>query len=299
MSKIHKNLKQRIAVLLILLFFFIQAFPQSENQFIGALKLNDSAFISYRLQFTEANGVVSGFSVTDFGGPHETKSKIAGTYDKKKGTLSFKEKGIIYTKSQVNRYDFCFVTFSGKVSRLDNAKSMKGNFKGIYSDGSSCIDGELAMTSYDKVKKRAANADRMIQKTKKISKEQKAKISVQKTIDTLSMNVMRESQNMSLFTKDPYIEIEIFDSGKEDGDRITIRANKKVYLDNYVVAQTHYKLQIPIKNEETEIEIIAENEGSAPPNTAYLVIRDSEKEIETLSNLKKGKRSKITIIRKP
>lgn len=292
-------MRQRIVALLILLFFFNGAFSQTENQFIGALKLNDSSFISYRIQFTELNGIVSGFSVTDFGGAHETKSKIAGTYDKKKGILSFKESGIVYTKSQVNRYDFCFVTFNGKLSKINNAKALKGRFKGVYSDGSSCIDGDLAMTSYEKIKKRAVTADRIIQKTKKVSKEQKARVSVQRSVDTLSMNVMRESQNMSLFTKDPYIEIEVYDSGKEDGDRITIRANKKPYLDNYTVSRDHHVVQIPIKNDETEIEIIAENEGGAPPNTAFLIVRDSEKEIETVTNLKKGKRSKITIIRRP
>ncbi|HLN94691.1 MAG TPA: hypothetical protein VK183_03580 [Flavobacterium sp.] len=292
-------MKQRIAVTLLLSFFFNYSFSQSENQFIGALKLNDSSFISYRILFEETNGVVTGFSVTDFGGPHETKSKITGSYDKKKGVIRFKESGIVYTKSQVNRYDFCFVTFSGKLSKLKNAKSLKGQFKGVYSDGSSCIDGELAMTSYEKIKKRAVTADRMIQKTKKISKEQKARVSVQKSVDTLSMNVMRESQNMSLFTKDPFIEIEIYDAGREDGDRITIRANKKIYLDDYTVSRDHRKIQIPIKTDETEIEIIAENEGGAPPNTAFLIVRDSEKEIETVTNLKKGKRSKITILRKP
>ena len=74
------------------------SFAQYELDYLGVIKLNDSSFISYSLKLTEQNGIITGYSITDIGGDHETKSNITGSYDKKTHALSFKEVGIIYTK---------------------------------------------------------------------------------------------------------------------------------------------------------------------------------------------------------
>lgn len=280
-------------------FFLINSFlmfSQNEIKYFGVLKLNDSSFISYRINIKETNGIIKGYSITDIGGNHETKSNISGTYNSKTGDFVFKEYGIIYTKSIVDKYDFCFVNFKGKLSKVNNQKSIKGKFKGLYSDGKKCIDGEIKLMSEEKVIKKAVAVDKKIQKMKKITPEQKEKVSVQKSIDTLTMNILKENQNMSFFTKSNKVKISIFDSGKEDGDKVCVYVDKKKFLDDLYVSKKTKILEIPIQNKQTLIEIEALNEGEISPNTADIELLDNENTIKTISKLKKGKRTRITVI---
>ena len=91
---------------LLLVLFTIPVNSQNFQEYLGILKLNDSSLISYQLNLTEIDGIISGFSVTDLGGNHETKSNITGSYNKDLDLLSFREVGIIYTKSTISDYDF-------------------------------------------------------------------------------------------------------------------------------------------------------------------------------------------------
>ena len=94
-----KNLKYFLQLFTL---FSLTNYAQVNYEFYGALKLNgnDKTIITYRLVFTEQNGKISGYSVTDLDGAHETKNVISGTYDKSKKQFSFQEKEILYTKSK-------------------------------------------------------------------------------------------------------------------------------------------------------------------------------------------------------
>ena len=62
------------------LFFLIivNSYSQEKFEYFGALKLNgnDKTVITYRLMFYENKGKLDGYSITDIGGPHETKNTI-------------------------------------------------------------------------------------------------------------------------------------------------------------------------------------------------------------------------------
>jgi len=274
---------------------FYSGFCQTETSYMGALKLNDSSFISYKLFVKEEGGKISGYSVTDLGGSYETKSNISGSYSKN-GELIFKEQGIVYTKSKVTQYDFCFVNFKGKLGKINSKKNINGKFKGLYADGKECISGELTLVNIEKVQKKAISIDKKIQKSKKVSEDKKKQVNVLKSIDTLSMNVMKENQNMSMFTKSKTVKLTIYDSGKEDGDKVAIYVNKKKVLADYIITKISKIIEIQIDSAESTVEIEALNEGEIAPNTANVEITDSENKIQTVTKLKKGKRTRITII---
>ena len=118
------------------LFYCGITYGQNEQEYLGVIKLNDSSFISYHLNLLENNNIISGYSVTDIGGNHETRSNITGTYNTKTNMLTFKEVGIIYTKSEISDYDFCYIHFKGKVNNVDSYKNIEGKFSGFYNDGS-------------------------------------------------------------------------------------------------------------------------------------------------------------------
>jgi hypothetical protein len=54
--------------------------------------------IIYKVTFTELNGTISGYSITDLGGKYETKTAIKGILNKKNGNISFNETKVISTK---------------------------------------------------------------------------------------------------------------------------------------------------------------------------------------------------------
>jgi hypothetical protein len=90
------------------------------------------------------------------------------------------------------------------------------------------------------------------------------------------------------------IRLDFYDNGEIDDDSISVRINNRTVL-------THQKLsakpittnvRVDLANTFQEVEMIAENEGSIPPNTALLIITAGKKRYElflTSSNQKSAK----------
>jgi len=281
----------------ILLLFNEVIFAQNEQEYLGVIKLNDSSFISYRLNLLENNNLISGYSITDIGGDHETKSNITGEYNDKTNTLTFKEVGIIYTKSEVSDYDFCYINFEGKVNTINSKKNIEGKFVGLYNDGSNCINGEIKLRNIEKIEKKAEKIDKLIQKSKRVDKEVKATVSVTQTLDSLKMNILKPNQNLTMFTASSQLKLNIYDAGKVDGDKINIYVNGSIFLRNYIVNKNIKKLTIPLNSKSTLVEVLALNTGTISPNTAKIEIVDQKNNINTLTRLKTGEKTSITIIK--
>ena len=211
--------------------------------------------------------------------------------------LSFKEVGIIYTKSEISNYDFCFIHFNGTVRNIDAAKNINGKFDGRYSDGSTCINGEISLRSVQKIEKKAERIDKIIQKSKKIAPAIKDNISISQTLDTLKMNVLKSEQNLSMFSSSPSLKLQIYDAGKVDGDRINVLVNDTILLKNYIVSKKIKELIIPLHTKITTLKIRALNVGTISPNTAKIEITDQKNNIKTITSLKKGEKTSITIIK--
>lgn len=286
-----------LVFILILLLFGEVMFAQNEQEYLGVIKLNDSSFISYQLNLLENNNLISGFSVTDIGGEHETKSNITGEYNAKTNLLTFKEVGIIYTKSEVSDYDFCFINFKGIVKTIDSKKNIEGEFVGLYNDGSNCINGEIKLRNIEKIEKKAERIDKLIKKSKQLDKSVKSTISVTQTLDSLKMNILKPNQNLTMFTVSLELKLNIYDAGKVDGDKINIYVNDTIFLRNYVVDKNIKQLIIPLNSKSTIIDVLALNTGTISPNTAKIEIIDQKNNINTLTRLKTGEKTSITIIK--
>ena len=75
------------------------------------------------------------------------------------------------------------------------------------------------------------------------------------------------------------IRLDFYDNAQIDGDSITILVNKQVVLKHQRLSAkpiTTY-LRIDLHNTFHEVEMIAENLGSIPPNTAILIVSTGEK----------------------
>lgn len=277
------------------------ASSQNSYEFFGAIKLNgdDATVISYRLFFEELNGKINGYSVTDLDGAHETKNVITGTYNKKEKLFTFKENEILYTKSQFSENSFCFVNFSGKVKLIENTSKLIGDFKGLYKNKNKCIDGTITLIGSNKIYNLVNKVNKKIQKSKKIDIETKEKNNPIKLLDDLKINKLSKDQNLNVFWETKTITIEIFDSGKEDGDIVNLYNGSKIILSNYKVTNKKKTITIELDStNKTEFVIEAINEGTITPNTSKIILIDKNRTFELMSNLNKKDKASITFIKK-
>lgn len=286
-------------LVLTLLLFVSVLFAQEKYEYYGAVMLNSSIHnaIPYRLVFTENNGIVTGYSVTDLGGNHETKNNIKGTYNSKTKEFSFKEEDVLYTKSPISDAMFCFINFSGKVKLLNENSNLEGDFKGLFKNKEKCIDGSLILIGSVGLYKKLEKANKVIHKSEKINAAVKAKANPIALLDSLKVNSLLKEETLTVFVNSDKAALEIWDNGKEDGDVINVFQNNKLVLRNYAV--TNKKEIITVNLDKNNVfKIVAVSEGSISPNTAMIRVIDGERTFEVLSNLKKDESASITIIKR-
>ena len=280
----------------------ISIFCTAQNvpfEYMGVIKLNDSAFISYKLVFEEMDGTINGYSISDLGGPYETKSNIRGSYDQDTQDFSFNEYDIVYTKSPVDNFDMCLVHFSSSVRKLKTNKMFDGKFEGKYIDSKPCLSGDLFMTSIEIAQARAEKIDKKLQKSKRVSAEIKDKFSAGATVDTLIQSSIKKGENLNIFTKSKEVIFSIYDSGKVDNDRINLYINDKLVLENFSLTAKKQKIILTtIKDATVRVRIEAINEGLSSPNTVKIEILDNDNLISTRTILNTSEDAFITFINK-
>jgi hypothetical protein len=275
-------------MVLLILCVVSSSFSQNKYEYFGGIKLNDSLVIPYRITFNENKGEVKGFSVTDLGSEHETRSNIFGEYNEKNKTLSFREVGIVYTKSPVSQNDFCFLNTTIKNFVFGKTKKAKANFVGLFSDYTQCINGEILLNSVEKTEKRIQKVVTKINRSKKIADSVKQRLVGLDIMSNFKMNVLKKNGTLSVFTDAKAIQLTIFDGGKLDGDRVSIIQDETFLLNEYEATKTKKVLVIAIENKKTTLQIKAHNEGTIAPNTVIVEIDDGKNNIKALSNLKEG-----------
>jgi hypothetical protein len=270
---------------------------QKDFEFVGVIRLAEDAFISYKISFDEREGLVTGYSLTDLGGEHETKSYLSGYFDDVNNTLEFYESGIIYTKSFITQDDFCFIHFNGSLRKLNEQQSIEGKFKGLYSDGKECISGELKLANLGKMLKKAKKLDRKIDRNILISQEDKDKVNIVKELDSLSMNTLKKNETLTIFSKSNKITMSIYDAGLEDGDKIALYLNDQELYRSIEARAAIQKIEVPLKKEKDVIKIVALTNGTVGGNTIKIDLYDGDNIIETLTNMKAGESAQFVFLR--
>lgn len=259
------------------------------KEFTGVIKLNDSSFIPYKLDLTSTdNFLISGSSITDEGGVHETKSKIKGNYNPSTHILSLEEYDIVYSKSPYEELDFCFVHFETKLQSFNKPKFLKGPFLGKYVDGSSCINGELLLADSKKVEK-------IKEKFNKPKFQKKIK---SKKIDTVQLKPITNGEDLNIFVKSKIFKLSIYDSGKIDNDLINLYVDGKLVLENFSIKKEKKEIPIILSKKRMSVKVVALNEGTSPPNTVKIEIQSPTDFITTKTALKTNEKAVLSLVRK-
>ncbi len=268
-------------------FIYSQSIPR---EFSGVVKINDSLFIPYDLSLNRVNETeIIGYSITDKGGAHETKSNVTGYFDEEKGVLKFNEFDIVYTKSPYDQFDFCFVYFEGSMRKFKSAKALKGNFSGRYANGVKCIDGELLLVDQQKIEKIKKRLDKP--KVRKLLEKSKK-------IDTVSLAPITKNETVNVFVKSSVLMVSIYDSGKEDNDKINLYLDDKLILEDYAITREKKQIPIQITKKFASLKVEALNEGTSPPNTVKIEVQSLNDYIATKTSLHKGETAVLSFVKK-
>ena len=285
-------------IIILALFFSLKLTSQEALNFFGAIKLSDSTYIDYKLVISEKNGKISGYSITDQGGEHETRSNVFGEYDDYNNELSFRETNIVYTKSSVSQNDFCFVNSTFKNFKFNRTKKAEAPFMGLFSDNTKCAEGELVLILEDKIEKRLQRVEKIIKVNKKIPDSIKQAVNVKSIVERRNNNILRKDQVLSVFSKKDHIKLIIYDGGKIDGDKIEISVNGKNVLSNFEAVKEKKELTLALTQPKMTVKIKALSEGSITPNTVIVEMDDGQNKLQALSNLKKGESTQIDILKR-
>ena len=270
--------------LTLFLVFIVQiSFSQvKEYKYLGSIILENNIPMSFSLDLFEKNGIVSGYSITNHGTKDETKSEIQGVYFKDDKSFQLQETQIIYTKSEAPINSFCYIRMNLKLKNRFTKKQLEGNFSGNFLDSSECAKGKILLAEKSIIEK----------KIKKIEKKIEKQIKKDEIIET---SILKDGDSLSIKWQAKYITIKIWDSNKEDGDRINLSINEDIILDNYETKNKAKKIKYKLKEGQNKILIEARSLGSSPPNTSRIELIDKKKKYPLLTQLELNKSITIDI----
>jgi hypothetical protein len=94
------------------------------------------------------------------------------------------------------------------------------------------------------------------------------------------------------------LRLDFYDNNEIDGDSITVLVNGKTLLSHQKLtgkAVTMY-VSIDLKNTFQEVEMVAENLGSIPPNTALLIVTAGEKRYQLFLTSTQSKSARVRFV---
>ena len=94
------------------------------------------------------------------------------------------------------------------------------------------------------------------------------------------------------------IRLDFYDNATIDGDSITVLVNHNVVVSHQMLSARPITTYVSVdpNNPFYEIEMVAENEGSIPPNTALLIITAGSKKYQLFLSSTTAKSAMIRIV---
>ena len=203
----------RLFNILLLLIYCNTSNSQNIYNYLGTIIVDNNQAMSFKLELTEKNGLVNGYSLTNIGQADETKSEITGLYFKSDKSFQLQETQIIYTNSEAPLNTFCYINMNLSFKSKFNKKHLEGNFRGNFLDSSECANGTIVLMEEKKLKK-------------KIKKIQKKINEVSKDTNLLQQTrVLKDGDDFTINWKKNNIILFVWDANQQDGDKIHLKIN--------------------------------------------------------------------------
>jgi len=274
----------------ILLFFTFLLNAQIKTfSYLGTLILSNNTPISFQLELEEQNGIVNGYSITNINTPDKTKSEISGLYFKSDNSFQLQETQILQTSSETPLNTFCYINMNLAFKGKFGSKRLEGTFIGNFLDSTQCASGKIILMKKSKIEK----------KIKKIKKKVAKKYNKKYADTTLikRTEILKDGDDFNINWKSNKVKLYIWDANQEDGDKITLKINGDIILDDFETKNKRKKLKYQLEDGENIIEITSTNLGASPPNTSRIELVDSKTKYPIITQLELGKSAIIKIVK--
>lgn len=97
------------------------------------------------------------------------------------------------------------------------------------------------------------------------------------------------------------VELRFYDNAEIDGDSISLFLNNQLIFQHIRLLGSAYTIKLPVKllEENNELTMVAENLGSIPPNTSYMVALVGDKRYEARLESTEGSSAMIRFVKGP
>jgi hypothetical protein len=293
----------------------------------GAIIVGKDSF-PYKLVFTDSNGVIKGYSLT-YNEPDETKALVLGRLDRRNRTLTFKETQIVYSHGFHTDAFMCLINATLNYAYDHKGGIIKGTLTSAEADNTACSGGILLFKNTAEINNLFAVREETVKPAAKrdtaVGKARNKKQEAPKNDDDVSITMKKKVRDTTSVKEAPLpaeepkplvtekitagieksydwisdsLILEIWDGGNLDGDRVTVEFNGTPYLKNYFLIKTRKQLRLPVQEGTNIITVVSDNEGSDPPNTATILLRDGTTLHSVLAYNPKGQKAIIKLLKK-
>jgi hypothetical protein len=257
--------KKHLTIILILCITNTFGFAQTVNGFWkGTLTMTSGCFPvnNIELQINLTGNEMRGASYHYLDINYYVKKNFGGTYypDTKK---LFVREGAVTTFKIPDHCKVCIKNYDLTYSRNGEVETLTGIWNGkIMGTGSDCDVGTIVLTR-------------------------------------IKESAFKEIPEIEVDTGD--IKLDFYDNGVVDGDSITVLVNKVPVLVNEKLSSKPVSsiIRVDLNNTFQEIEMVAENLGTIPPNTAILLITAGKKRYRLFLTSTEQKSAKVRFVYSP
>ena len=258
-------MKERLPLLVLFLFVSLCSYTQELNGvWKGTLTQQPGGCFpvyNVELQVTIASNQVSGvcYHYSDF--TNYVKKNYDGLYNASTKTINIQEHRVM-TFHIPQDCTPCIRYFTLTYSKQDNQEFLSGDWGGVVMNGTlACTPGKIVL-------------HRIIESEFNHIKEIR--------VDTGTL------------------KLDFYDNAEIDGDSISLFLNDKLIFEHIRLTEKAYtvKLSVNALGPSNELIMVAENLGSIPPNTSYMVAIVEDKRYEARLESTEGSSAMIRLIRK-
>lgn len=263
----------------------------------GTLVMSTGEEFPYRIELTEANNIITGYAYT-FDERDEAQSVIKGKVDKQNRKLTFKETEIVKSTNVVTKAFMCMVQAS--LEYRNSQLSGTANSKQL--DNTACTPGTITFSNVREIEELFSSHDKYdVEIRMGEKKKEETPVAVLEAIP-VAANQANVTDKITVGVEKSFmwysdsVVLDVWDGSTFDGDIVSILFDGKPVLNKYVIQKGKKRISffLPLTGIHT-LAIVAENEGTDPPNTATLTLYDGTAHYNIISYNKKGSQSVIKI----
>lgn len=251
----------------------------------GTIAIKGGDKYPYRLELDMNGTSGKGISVTDQDGT-AVRTRVNAVLKREHGAMVVTENaalGFIPDSMEV-----CYLSVVMRWKEKKGIVYFSGMFAGKKKNNELCYQGTVDLQA-------PASQCTFLQKPKDPSKDNAKPLT--DTVTGAGFNKITDGAGKELKWKTPTCTLEMWDGGVIDGDALTVMHNGKPLVKDYLLGREPYRMTIPLLLGRNELVFVAGDEGSAPPNTAQVILYDGDTPHRFTAFNKKGKTASVILVR--